>query len=182
MIGLMIIACEVGFWVFVLAGLFFRYVLRQRKLGAALLFCTPVADLVLIIATVIDLSDGGRADFFHGLAAIYIGVTIAFGRGMINWADERFAYRFAGGPKPARTPKFGAEHAKNERQGWLKHLLAWAIGISILTGMLVYVGDAEQTQALATIIKIWSTVLAVDFLVGYSYTIWPRENSSKKFI
>jgi len=40
MIAAMIIACEIGFWVFVLAGLAFRYLLGMRRLGAVLLACT----------------------------------------------------------------------------------------------------------------------------------------------
>ena len=118
MIGILIVAGEIAFWAFVLGGLVARYLLRRPRLGVALLLMTPVVDLVLVAATVIDLRAGATADFFHGLAAIYVGVSIAFGHRMIRWTDERFAHRFAGGPPPKRRPKQGPEHARREREGW----------------------------------------------------------------
>src|SRR6476646_828728 len=95
-----IIACEIFFWVFVLVGLVCRYLLRSPKLGAVLLLCTTIIDLILLVTTSLHLKNGASADWVHGLAAIYIGVSIAFGHSMIGWADVRFAHRFAGGPAP----------------------------------------------------------------------------------
>lgn len=105
LIAWIIIACEVGFWIFVLAGLIARYVFNQRKLGNLLLICTPIVDLLLLVATVIDLKNGAVATTVHGIAAIYIGVSIAFGHRMIAWADVRFAYYFRNGPKPDKKKK-----------------------------------------------------------------------------
>ena len=64
-----IIACEIGFWVVILAGLAARYLLGRRRLGAVLMACVPLVDLVLLVATVIDLRRGGQAELVHGLAA-----------------------------------------------------------------------------------------------------------------
>lgn len=175
MIGWLIIACEIGFWVFVLAGLFFRYILKQKSLGAALLICTPIIDLVLLLATAVDLRNGAVANTFHGLAAIYIGVSVVYGHSMIRWADVRFAHRFAGGPAPAPKPKFGLEHARYERKMWFRHLFAWVIGCALLYGLIFYVGDAERTEALAGIMRVWTVVLVIDFLISFSYTLWPRK-------
>lgn len=174
MIGWMILACEIGFWIFVLAGLFARYVLRQKKLGALLLLCTPLIDLVLIICTIVDLRNGATAQLFHGLAAAYVGVTIAFGRRMIQWADERFAYLFAGGPKPKKPPKYGADYAKREREGWYRHLCAWFIGAALLFVIIALVGNAEKTENLLRMAGGWSIILLIDFLISFSYTLWPK--------
>ena len=84
MIGAFIIGCEILFWVFVLAGLSARYLLGLKRTGGILPLCTPVIDLLLIAVTIIDLRGGAEAGFMHGLAAVYIGVTIAFGHRMIN--------------------------------------------------------------------------------------------------
>ena len=65
-----IIACEIGFWVFVVLGLLARYVLRRPRTGFVLLAMTPVVDLVLLTAVIINLQGGGTATFFHGLAAL----------------------------------------------------------------------------------------------------------------
>lgn len=174
MIGLMIIACEIGFWFFVLAGLSARYLLQKKKLGALLLYCTPLIDLALLLFVVFDLKNGAVANTFHGLAAVYIGVSIAFGKKMINWADRHFAYRFANGEKPSKEKKYGKEYAKIERQGWYRHLLAWLIGGSILIVIIMYVNNLEQTFALLRILFGWSIVLAIDFLISFSYTIFPK--------
>ncbi|WP_201008554.1 hypothetical protein [Paenibacillus glycanilyticus] len=175
MVVSVIIGCEIAFWVFVLAGLACRYLLRRRTLGAVLLACTPVVDLVLLAATAYDLHQGGEASFIHGLAAIYIGVSIAFGSRMIRWADIRFAHRFAGGPPPEPKVKHGAVHARNERTGWLLHLLAWSIGCALLLGIIAWIGDETRTASLMSVIQRWSIVLAIDFLISFSYTLWPRK-------
>ncbi|WP_336789937.1 hypothetical protein [Paenibacillus sp. MMO-177] len=175
MVVSVIIGCEMAFWVFVLAGLACRYLLRRKKLGAVLLAITPVVDLVLLAATAYDLHQGGEASFIHGLAAIYIGVSVAFGSRMIRWADIRFAHRFAGGPPPEPKVRHGVEHARNERKGWLLHLLAWSIGCALLLGIIAWIGDEARTASLLSVIQMWSIVLSIDFLISFSYTLWPRK-------
>jgi hypothetical protein len=175
LIGFLILAGEVAFWAFVLGGLVARYLLRRPRLGVALLLMTPLVDLALVAATVIDLRAGATADVFHGLAAIYVGVSIAFGRRMIRWADERFAHRFAGGPPPKRPPKHGPEHARYQRRGWYRHLLAWAVGSSLLFGMVLLVGDPARTESLSARAAVWALIIAIDFVWSFSYTLWPRK-------
>ncbi|WP_433944891.1 hypothetical protein [Paenibacillus sp. SN-8-1] len=178
MIGWLIIGCEVAFWVFVLAGLSTRYLLKNKKLGGLLLLGTPIADLVLLAATAIDLKQGAEATVYHGIAAIYLGATIAFGHSMIMWADQQFAYRFAGGQKPKKKAKGGKEHARLERQGWYKHLLAWSIGSFILAVMIIWIGDRSRTAIFELFIIRWGLVLGIDFLISFSYTLWPRKERS----
>ncbi|MDZ5471421.1 hypothetical protein SM124_06635 [Bacillus sp. 31A1R] len=177
MIGWFILACEIGFWIFVLAGLVARYIFKQVKLSTFLLLCTPVIDLFLIIATVIDLKNGATATFFHGVAAYYIGMTIAFGKRMIQWADVRFAYKFANGPKPPEKIKHGREHAKRERQGWYRHALGWVVGNVMLLSMILIVGDKERTEELFNVMSLWALILAVDFIVSFSYTLFPKKET-----
>ena len=82
----MIAACEIGFWVILGAGLVARYLLRWRRVGGVLLLCVPLVDVVLLVASVIDLRRGAEANFTHGLAAAYIGFSIAFGHSMVRLA------------------------------------------------------------------------------------------------
>ncbi|OWA33211.1 hypothetical protein B9G55_23135 [Saccharibacillus sp. O16] len=180
MIGWLIVICEVGFWVIVLAGLMTRYVWKKKKLGAFLLMLTPVVDLILLGATILDIRQGTEANFIHGLAAVYIGATVAFGHRMIHWADERFAYRFAGGPEPQKKPRRGREHAAAERKSWYRHLLAWTIGSALLGIMILLIGDAERSEALRVWIIRWALVLGIDFVISFSYTLWPRKSSVGK--
>lgn len=179
MTGLLIVAAEIGFWALLLAGLTARYVLRRRRLGLVLLAMTPLVDLVLLIATFVDLRGGAVATAWHSLAAVYLGVSIAFGPRMIAWADQRFAHRFADGPAPTRPPRTGPAHARHQRQGWYRHLLAFGIGVALLGGGILLVGDASRTEALTARILQWTVILAVDFLWSFSYTLAPRRRDAE---
>jgi hypothetical protein len=174
MLVFVIVAAEVAFWLILLAGLVTRYGLRRRGLGMALLVATPLVDLVLLVVTTIDLRRGGEAAVPHALAAVYIGVSVAWGRRMISWADARFAHRFAGGPPPERPPRTGPLHAARERREWLRHLVAWATGTALLGLGVLLVGDLDRTSALVSMAALWTLVLAIDFLISFSYTLWPR--------
>lgn len=178
MIGWLIIGCEIGFWIFVLAGLFARYILKKKKIGAFFLICTPIVDLILLIATVIDLKNGATATTVHGIAAIYIGVSVAYGHKMISWADRQFAYRFANGNKPSKKKKYGMELAKKEREGWYRHLLAWLIGGVLIGAIILYIDNAQQTEAIFHLLQLWSVVLVIDLVISFSYTIFPKKGKN----
>lgn len=170
----LIIASETGFWLLLAAGLWSRYHLGRKRLGAVLLALTPAVDLVLLMLTTIDLADGATAGQWHAVAAVYVGVSIAFGPQLIGWADARFARRFADAPAPAPPVKHGPAHARRERAGWYRHVLAWAIGSSLLLAGIGLVADSARTAALQNMILLWTLVLAIDFLWSFSYTLWPR--------
>jgi hypothetical protein len=170
----LIIAAEVAFWSILVSGLAARYILRLPRLGMALLVATPLVDLVVLVAATVDLRRGGEAGLPHALAAVYIGVSVAWGQRMVAWADLRFAHRFAGGPAPARRPRSGREHAARERREWLRHLFAWATGATLLGLGILIVGDLDRTVALTNVIVLWTIILAIDFGISFSYTLWPR--------
>lgn len=175
MLVLLIVACEVGFWILLGAGLAARYFLRRPRLGAAFLVAVPLVDLVLLIATAVDLRSGATATAAHGLAAAYLGFSVAFGHGMIRWADEHVAHRFAGGPEPPRPPRYGRARARHEWREWGKAVLAWAIACGLLLAAILFVGDADRTEQLRAWITGLSLVLAI-WLVGWPLpaTIWPK--------
>ncbi len=170
----LIVAAEVAFWLVLVSGLAARYVLGRPRLGMALLVATPVVDLALLAVTTIDLRRGGEAALPHALAAVYIGVSVAWGKRIIDWADVRFAHRFAGGPSPQLPPRTGTRHAAHERREWLRHLVAWATGSALLGLGVLVVGDLDRTWALLNVAALWTLILAIDFVVSFSYTLWPR--------
>lgn len=143
-----IVGCEIGFWVVLLAGLAARYLLRLPKLGAALLICTPLVDVVLLIATVFDLRSGGTAQWPHAAAAIYLGVSLAFGHSMIRWADQRFAHRFAGGPEPVKPPKYGRAKVKHEWVQFGRFTLSWVISVAVMAALVFLVSSPAQTEVM----------------------------------
>jgi hypothetical protein len=178
MLPVILIAAEIAFWLLLGAGLWSRYGLGRRQLGAALLALTPLVDLLVLGASVLDLRGGAVATSWHALAAVYIGVSVAFGARIVAWADARFAHRYAGTPLPPRPVRGGPEHARREREGWYRHALAWAIGATLLVIAIALVGDADRTTALLHVLRVWTAVLAIDFLVSFSYTLWPRQAPS----
>lgn len=134
MLLLLIIACEISFWVFLLLGLAARYLFRWRRFSATLLLCVPLSDLVLFFATILHLHSGVTADQTDGLAAAYLGVSVAFGKSMIRWADARFSQRWAFGPPVPPPPRYGRARARYEWQVLRKAVLAWASSCVLLLG------------------------------------------------
>lgn len=129
---LLIAACEVGFWVLVVAGLAARYLLRASRLSVVLLLLVPVVDVVLVAASLADIARGSEPGLAHGLAAVYLGVTVGFGHSMIRWADAQFAHRFAGGPSSVGPPKYGTQRVVHEWRQWSKAAIAWVISVAVL--------------------------------------------------
>jgi hypothetical protein len=175
MLIVLIVAAEVAFWLLLAAGLTARYVLRRPQLGLALLVATPLVDIALLAATTVDLRRGGEAVLPHALAAVYIGVSVAWGKRLIDWADTRFAYRFAGGPAPVPPPRTGRAHAERQQREWLRHLAAWGTGSALLGLGVLAVGSLERTEALLNVAVLWALILAIDFVVSFSYSLWPRQ-------
>ncbi|MCM2426114.1 hypothetical protein [Streptomyces sp. RKAG337] len=169
-----IVACEIGFWLVLAAGLVLRYPLRRPKPGAVVLACVPLVDLVLLVATVLDLRGGATADGKHGLAAAYIGFSVAYGHSMVRWADGHFAHRFAGGPKPAGAPKYGRARAVHEWRTLARTALAAVIAVVLLQAAVWAVGDADRTDALTQWQLRMAMITGINLVIAASYTIWPK--------
>jgi hypothetical protein len=169
----LIIGSEIAFWVVLLAGLAVRYLLRKPRLGLLILLAVPLVDVVLLVATALDLRGGATAGWQHSLAAIYLGFTVAFGHSMIRWADERFAHRFAGGPKP--VVRTGRARALYEWKMWGLAVLACAIAAGLLWLGVKWINDPARTEQLSGSVSSLGTVLAVWFLIALSYTVFPKK-------
>ncbi|MFP7495206.1 hypothetical protein SFC66_15620 [Terribacillus saccharophilus] len=170
----LIILCEIGFWVFIAAGLVARYVFKLPRVGMVLLSATPLIDLLLLAATGFDLARGATATAAHAIAAIYIGVSLAYGKSMIRWADHRFAYYITKqGEKPKKL--YGKEYTLKQIKSWLQHLLAYIIGAGLLLFVTYWIGDAERTEALTNVLRVWSIVLVIDFIISFSYILYPKK-------
>lgn len=172
-----IIACEIGFWVVILLGLITRYLFKREKLGFFFLALTPVIDSLLLIVTATDLHNGAIATQAHAIAAIYLGVSIAFGKSMIRWADDRFVYYIQKqGSKPVR--KTGLAHARHSMKGSLQHVGAFLIGAAFLVAMIYFIDDPSRSEALSSMLKVWALILVIDLVISLSYFIWPRPEKS----
>jgi hypothetical protein len=170
---LLIGACEVGFWVLLGAGLAARYLLRARRLSTVLLVLVPVLDVVLVTASLVDVAGGSPPSFTHGLAAVYLGFTVAFGHSMIRWADARFARwfdpprrlrelrrlpspGFAGGPPPRKPPQYGAAKVAYEWREWGKMALAWGIAVAVMLLTAAVAGTGVPSPLAWSADPMWS--------------------------
>jgi hypothetical protein len=156
----LIIACEVGFWVLLALGLAARYLLKWRRTSVFLLLCEPVLELVLFTVTAIDLKNGAEPGWEHGLAALYIGYTVAYGHYTIRWLDGHAAHRLGGGPPPRL---------------WLRTLLGAAVACALLQGAVWYVGDEGDVSSLRAFQWVAIRVLVIHGLVALGYLIWPKK-------
>jgi hypothetical protein len=163
-----IAGCEIAFWVLLVAGMVTHYLLKLPKAGLILLTGVPLVDVVMLIAGVIDLRRGAEPSFAHSLAAIFIGISVAFGHQTIKWADKWAAHWLAGASRPPKPPKGGTARARRERQGWFRHLLAYAIGCGLMLALGVLSGDGYD--ALLGPAWTWTIVLVVDAVVSFSYS------------
>ncbi|PJE96044.1 hypothetical protein CUT44_19805 [Streptomyces carminius] len=174
MVVTLIIVCEVGFWVLLAVGLALRYLARRPRLGAAVLLCEPLLELVLLAATAIDLRGGAEGNWTHGLAAVYVGFTVAYGHYMIKWADGHFAHRFAGGPPPVRPPKYGRARAVHEWRMCARSVLGALVAMALLQGAVRYVGDAGRSESLVAWQQKMLFVIGISLVIAIGYTLWPK--------
>ncbi|WP_059012028.1 hypothetical protein [Streptomyces specialis] len=170
-------AAEVGFWLLLGAGLVARYPLRMPRLGGALLLCVPLIDVLLPTATALDLRRGAEPSAAPGLAALYLGFTVAYGHYLIRWADGHAAHRWAGAPPPAKPPRYGAARARHEWRLWTMTLVAVLIALAVLQAMIWAIGDPGRTDPLRGWQFTALRVLGIHGLIAVCYTVWPRRES-----
>ena len=174
MIVALIIACEVGFWVLLAAGLAVRYLLKWRRTSVALLLCEPLLELVLFVVTAVDLKNGAEPGWEHGLAALYIGFTVGYGHYTIRRLDAHAAHRLAGGPRPPKPPRHGLARARHEGRLWLRTVLAAAVACALLQSAIWYVGEGDISSLRAF---EWTAlrVAGIHGLIALTYLIWPKK-------
>ncbi len=170
-----IIACEVGFWVVLVLGLFVRFVLKLHVLSKYILLCVPLLDLMLLVATAIDLNNGASAEFAHGLAAVYLGFTVVYGNRVIRWADSYVSYKFYSGKNP-KSQVYGWSYAKYEWFEWFNGLLACAVAVILLSIAILYIDNSERTEALVQWFSHLFWLLLI-WLLGWPvwYTVFPKK-------
>ncbi|GAA4958195.1 hypothetical protein GCM10023205_20950 [Yinghuangia aomiensis] len=135
----------------------------------------PAARHDLLVATIVDLRRGTTANWSHGLAAAYIGFSVAYGHYLVKRADAWVAYRFAGAPKPPKPPKYGTARAKYEWQIALRTVMAAVVAIGLLQCAIWMVGDASRTAALTSTQSRMLWIAGINVVIALTYTLWPKE-------
>ena len=139
---------EIAFWVLVVGGLATRYLLGAPRPGAVLLAGTVLVDVGILVVAVVDIRSGGTATPVHGVAALYVGFSVAFGRTIIRWADERAAHRWAGGPAPVRVPRHGPVRAAHEWRTFGRWLVAALLAAGLIGLVIALAGPGADVAAL----------------------------------
>lgn len=170
---LLIAACEIGFWVLLGLGLAARYLLRLRTVSTVLLLLVPVLDVVLVTASILDVARGSIPGLTHGLAAVYLGFTVAFGHSMIRWADRKFSHRFAGGPPPPAAPKYGAAKLAYEWREWGKAAAALAISVAVMAATALVAGTGIPAPQAWFADPMWNWGGRVAVIVAIWLVGWP---------
>ncbi|MFF2012844.1 hypothetical protein ACFVWY_27725 [Streptomyces sp. NPDC058195] len=175
MIVTLIVLCEVAFWVLLVAGLALRYWAKRPRLGAAVLLCEPLLEIVLLVVTAIDLKNGAQPDWKHGLAAVYIGFTVGLGHSTIRWADARVAHRYAGGPPPVKPPKYGMARAVHEWRVAGRWTAAAVTALALLQAAVWYVGGDGDVSSL----RMWQEkmlwLIGINLVIAVGYTVFPKQ-------
>ncbi|GAB3714948.1 hypothetical protein [Mariniluteicoccus flavus] len=110
----------------------------------------------------------------HAFAALYLGITVAFGRHIIDRTDARFHHRFAHGPKPLKAPKGSTAEVREIWQDWLRVLLAAAIGAVCLLIMIALAGWRVPTSIDdAATHPYWDTMLLLPLITGVWFLAGP---------
>jgi hypothetical protein len=170
----LIIICEAGFWVLLAAALVLRYWAKMPRTSVAVLLCEPLLEVLLFVVTAIDLKNGAEPDWKHGLAAVYIGYSVALGHYTVKWVDVRVAHRFAGGPAPVK-PKYGAARAAYEWKNAARWVLAALIAMALLQGAVWYVDGEGDIGSL----RVWQQrmlwLIGLVVAIAASYSLFPKK-------
>jgi hypothetical protein len=164
MLYAVLVASEIAFWTLLFGGLYVRYARDRARLSAILLLAAASTDLVVLAVAALDLAGGATAQTSHLIAAITVAYSVVYARRLVAIAD-RFVLRRLGRevPEPPREPK-----ARREREGWYRHARMWALGASLLLAGYVLADDGDALVAGA---GIWTVILAIDFVVSFSYSL-----------
>lgn len=173
-----IVACEIGFWVLIALGLLARYPLGMPRLGLVLLALTPAVDVALLVFTVVDLRSGGQPGLAHGLAALYLGFSVMFGKRAIAWADRAYRRRVRGESVAGPT---AAPPLRKEAADFGRAVVAAAIAAAVLELCVLIAGGGAEAQVLREWHPRLGLVLAIWFVtVPLWVMLSPRERQSAK--
>lgn len=182
-----IIGAEIAFWVFVISGFSLRYIFRATSPSTVVLALVPLVDLVLVLLVSADLILGGEPTRAHAFAAIYLGITIAFGKPIIRRTDQWFRYRFDHGPRPAKPAKGSRAEVRALWVEWFRLLCGFVIATSCILAMITFDGWwIPSSFAEASEDPLWSTVVlmgmvaVVWFLAGPAFAGSGTKNRQKK--
>jgi hypothetical protein len=171
----LIVAAEISWWIVLGLALSARYLLRRRRTSTALLIGLPVVDLALYALTVLNLRGGAEASWMHALAASYAGFSVGYGPSLVRWADRHFLHRFAGGPKPLPSPKYGPERTRHEWQVAGRTVVSAVITLGLITLLVPLSAGSAHFGTFGQWYWKLGIAAVVNVIVAGCFSIWPKE-------
>jgi hypothetical protein len=176
MLYVALVSSEVIFWVLLLSGLAIRYGLCWRRVSRMVLGAILVNEATLLALAAWDLHRSGHASVDHVITAVVFGYVLIYGPHDLRAADAFVQRKLTGDAAPAAggTKTVGETHARRERMGWYRHVAMWLVGVALMGFGVLVVGSFDAAGVLLEAAAIWATVLVIDGLISFSYTLWPR--------
>lgn len=193
---------EVIFWVSTLSFLIVRYWFNLNRLSIAFFVLFIVNDLWIATMGYFDYMRTGEFSAYQIIILIVIAYAFLYGKSDSQKLDifiQRKVAKWRGLPEPeiaSIKPLYGIEHAKQERKNLYGHLLIFS-AVQVLFFFMFGLSDAVPTIQLDTlfqewydqketdlfykndtannITRIWALILAIDFVISMSYTIFPKK-------
>lgn len=94
---------------------------------------------MLVTVSLVDVARGTEPGHSHGLAALYLGFTAAFGPALIRWVDARAAYHYGRRPAAASAASRHCDGRPRVADG-VRAVLAAAIAGAVLLTIATVAG------------------------------------------
>jgi hypothetical protein len=197
-----LILAEVIFWVSTLSFLIVRYWFNLKRLSTAFFVLFIVNDLWIATMGYFDYLRTGEFSAYQIIILIVIAYAFLYGKSDFQKLDsfiQRKVANWRGLPEPeiaSVKPLYGVEHAKQERKNLFGHLLVFT-AFQVLFFFMFGLSDAVSSIQLDTLFedwydqketdlfykndtannvtRIWALILAIDFVISLSYTIFPKK-------
>ncbi|GKS11383.1 hypothetical protein YDYSY3_23830 [Paenibacillus chitinolyticus] len=192
---------EAVFWGSIVCFLLLRYVWNYRKLSKLFILLFLLSDLWMAAIGYLDYRRTGQFETFQLVILIFLAYALLFGRNDLRKLDAFIARKTAkwrGIPEnelpPPELKLTGAAHTRRELKNFSVHFVLYAAVTAVLIvtyGILpagslppepsgplalrlVLAGIVNHETA-ASVLKVWSLILAVDAAITLSYVIFPKK-------
>ncbi|MFE6799171.1 hypothetical protein [Paenibacillus chitinolyticus] len=192
---------EAVFWGSIVCFLLLRYVWNYRKLSKVFILLFLLSDLWMAAIGYLDYRRTGQFETFQLVILIFLAYALFFGRGDLRKLDAFIAGKTAkwrGVPEnelpPPELKLTGAAHTRRELKNFSVHFILYAAVTAVLIvtyGILpagslppepsgppalrLVLAGIVNHETTASVLKVWSIILAVDAAITLSYVIFPKK-------
>ncbi|MBM7666996.1 hypothetical protein JOC25_003523 [Solibacillus kalamii] len=199
-----LITAEVVFWVCAIAFLLLRYWFKLKKLSLFVFVIFILNDLWIALLAYLDYQRTGEFSIYQIIIVIIIVYAMTFGKSDFKKLDafiKRWVAKKRGEPideslQPVKL--YGKAYALHEWKQFAGHFVVFII---VHIGFAIAVGFSDSLQQMALndffgmwfdddnsnfpfkneginkFSQVWLLILAIDFVITLSYTLFPKKKS-----